>query len=139
MTRLAWSVSVYCRHEGAVLLVLHHRLRAWIPVGGEIGPGETPLEAARRLAREEAGCRQVFFPPIHNVFGAPPGLLLYEEHEAGEKGQHLNFAFIAEVPNKSVQLHESYRGLVWVTSMGDLPDPIPPSVLDGLPYALTAG
>ncbi len=137
--RLAWSVSVYCRHAGAVLLVLHPRLRAWIPIGGELKPEETPLEGAQRVAQEEAGFGRVFFPPIHKVYGAPPGLLLYEEHLAGEKGKHLNFAFIAEVPSKFMRLHESYRGLVWVTSMGDLPDPIPPTVLDGLPYALTAG
>ena len=28
----------------------------------------------------------------------PPGLIGYEEHPAGSKGQHLNFVFVAEVP-----------------------------------------
>lgn len=136
--KLAWSVSVYCRHEGAVLLVLHHRLRAWVPVGGKLNSGETPVETAKRVAREKAGYDQVLLPSIHKVFGAPPGLLLYEEHLVAEKEKHLNFAFIAEVPNKNVHLHESYNGVLWVSSMGDLPDLVPPNVLDGLPYALTA-
>lgn len=47
-TRRAFSVSVYGRNAGAVLLAFHRRLGTWLPVGGEIEPGETPLEAATR-------------------------------------------------------------------------------------------
>ena len=139
ITKRAWSVSVYCRHEGAVLLVLHKRLQMWIPVGGEITEGETPLEAAQREVREETGFSDIVFPAIHKVQGAPPGLLLYEEHEAGDKGLHMNFAFIAEVPDKGVRSDGSYTGMLWVSSMADLPEPVPSNVLDALPYALTAG
>lgn len=137
--RRAWSVSVYCRHEGAVLLVLHKRLKAWVPIGGEMKEGETPVEAARREIREETGFVDPVFPSIHKVFGAPPGLLLYEEHEAGDKGLHMNFAFISEVPHKGVLTDGSYTGMLWVPSAAELPDPVPPNVLDAMPYALTAG
>ena len=51
--RRAFSVAVFARHVGVdgaprVLLIRHRRLGVWLPVGGEIEPGETPLEAARR-------------------------------------------------------------------------------------------
>ena len=32
---------------GEVLVILHRRLGTWLPLGGELEPGETPLEAAR--------------------------------------------------------------------------------------------
>ena len=52
MTRRAFSVAIFARHGGAILLVRHRRLATWLPVGGEIEPGETPLEAAVRELRE---------------------------------------------------------------------------------------
>lgn len=137
--RRAWSVSLYCRHEGAVLLVRHKRLKTWLPIGGEIEAGETPLEAAKRELREETGFNKVTFPAIHTVLGAPPGLLLYEEHDAGSKGTHMNFAFIVEVPNKGVKTNGEYLGTIWVTDVAELPDDTPPNVIDAMPYALTAG
>ena len=137
--RRAWSVSVYRRHEKDILLVLHRRLRIWVPVGGELHTGETPIEAARREVREETGYTNIVFPSIHKVFGAPPGLLLYEEHEAGDKGLHMNFAFVAEVPDKGVRSNGEFLGMLWVSSMQELPEPVPPNVLDALPYAFIAG
>ena len=134
--RRTWSVSVYCRHEGAILLVLHRRI--WTPIGGELEDNETPIEAARRKLREKTGFTGVF-PAIHKIFGAPPGLLLYEEHDAGDKGRHLNFAFVVEVPDKNVRTNGSYTGMLWGSSMEELPDPVPPNVLDALPYAFIAG
>jgi 8-oxo-dGTP diphosphatase len=41
--RRAFSIAVFCRQGGAVLLVHHRRLGTWLPVGGELEPGETPL------------------------------------------------------------------------------------------------
>ena len=41
-TRRAFSVAIFCRHRGEILLVRHRRLGTWLPVGGEIEPGETP-------------------------------------------------------------------------------------------------
>lgn len=140
-SRRAWSVSIYCRHQGAVLLVRHNRLDVWLPIGGEMDAGETPLEAARRELREETGFDQgVIFPAIHKVTGAPPGLLLYEEHEAGSKGTHLNFAFIAEVPSKHLRVDcDEFSGILWVRSLAEAPEDCPVNVQEALPYALTAG
>ena len=98
-TRRAWSVAVYCvrgRGEDARVLLVHHRkLDLWLPVGGEVEPGETPQEAARRECIEETGFDAFVFPRIMGSHsGTPDGLLTYEEHEAGAKGLHLNLNFV---------------------------------------------
>jgi 8-oxo-dGTP diphosphatase len=111
--RRAFSVSIFCRHEGEILLVRHRRLGTWLPVGGEVEPGETPLEAARRELREETGL-EGRFPEGLGVDGTPPGLIGYEEHPAGSKGIHLNFAFVADVDARTLEGCDEYDDVRWV-------------------------
>jgi len=117
-TRRAFSVAIFCRHEGAVLLVRHRRLGKWLPVGGELEAGETPLEAARRELEEETGLAGVF-PPGLGVEGAPAGYLGYEEHPAGSKGLHMNFTFVADVPGRALAACDEYDEVRWVSDPQD--------------------
>jgi 8-oxo-dGTP pyrophosphatase MutT (NUDIX family) len=120
--RRAFSVSIFCRHAGAILLVQHKRLARWLPVGGEIEPGETPLEAARRELFEETGLVGRF-PEGLGVDGTPAGFIGYEEHPAGSKGLHLNFAFVADVPGRALVPCAEYTDVRWVEDAQALPCP----------------
>jgi 8-oxo-dGTP pyrophosphatase MutT (NUDIX family) len=96
-TRRAFSVAVYARRGDRVLVIEHRRLKTWLPIGGELEAGETPLDAAARELREETGLVGRFGPLSGACDGVPWGYLGYEEHDAGSKGLHMNFVFVADV------------------------------------------
>ncbi|HLU66981.1 MAG TPA: NUDIX domain-containing protein [Kofleriaceae bacterium] len=120
--RRAFSVAVYARRGGTggrVLVIAHRRLGTWLPVGGELEPGETPLEAARRELREESGLEGVFSPLRGACDGVPPGLIGYEEHDAGAKGLHMNFVFVADVDEGAeVSPNHEFGEYRWVDRAG---------------------
>lgn len=53
-TPLYAEVWVVDRERSQVLLV-HHRIRGWVPPGGTVEPGEVPRQAAIRELKEETG------------------------------------------------------------------------------------
>lgn len=113
--RRAFSVAVYARRGDRVLVIEHRRLATWLPIGGELEPGETPLEAAGRELREETGLTGPFRPLEGALDGVPAGLLGYEEHPAGSKGQHLNFVFVTEVADDAeVTPNHEFSAWRWV-------------------------
>ena len=118
--RRAFSVAIYARRGGLggqVLMIMHRRLQTWLPVGGELESGETPLEAAMRELGEETGLAGTFPRLAEAHAGVPPGLLGYEEHMAGSKGLHMNFVFVADVPQDAeVTPNDEFSEFRWVGS-----------------------
>ncbi len=113
-SRRAFSIAVYPRFQGKVLVIFHKRLGTWLPPGGELSEGETPLEAARRELLEETGLTGQF-PVTSAIPGVPDGLLGYEEHPAGSKGLHMNFVFVADVDTWDVVPNDEFVRYQWVT------------------------
>jgi 8-oxo-dGTP diphosphatase len=134
--RRAFSVAIFARHSGRVLLIHHRRLGTWLPVGGEVEAGETPLEAARRELKEETGLDGTFVEVAGatRVTGTPAGLLAYEEHAAGSKGLHLNFCFVADVASDAIVGDDSFGAHRWVASTEGLD--CPPNVRELVAMAL---
>jgi 8-oxo-dGTP pyrophosphatase MutT (NUDIX family) len=113
--RRAFSVAVYARRGDRVLVIHHRRLDTWLPLGGELEAGETPLEAAVRELGEESGLTGAFVPLAGAADGEPPGFLGYEEHVAGAKGLHMNFVFVADVdPEAGVTPNHEFGDYRWV-------------------------
>ena len=125
--RRAFSVAVYARKGDRVLVIEHKRLQTWLPIGGEVEPGETPLEAAVRELREETGIVAPFRALVGALDGVPAGLIGYEEHQAGSKGLHMNFVFVAEVAaDAEVVPNDEFGAFRWVNraELADLASPL---------------
>ncbi len=126
--RRAFSVSAYVLNQGAVLLVRHKRLGAWLPIGGELEAGETPKEAIIREVHEEIGWElgpDYWLPPKDPM--SPAGLLAYEEHDAGSKGLHMNFAFMLNGRHRNIRPCEEFTDIAWVAHVEQV-DPVPSNV-----------
>ncbi len=108
----------------AVLLTLHPRIGAWLPVGGHCESGDhTLLDAAAREAREECGIGALSFDP------APLSLGVFDEPCAGDvHTRHFDVSFCAVAPDGAEPvISDESVDLRWFSWHG-LPDGAAPEV-----------
>lgn len=100
-----FTVAVYIIHQEKVLLLLHSKLKKWLPPGGHIEANESPPEAARREVKEETDLEISFIRQENvwvehwnaNSFERP--FMCQTEEIPAHKGegphQHLDFIYLA--------------------------------------------
>jgi 8-oxo-dGTP pyrophosphatase MutT (NUDIX family) len=70
------TVSGFVVHEGRVALHWHRKIKAWLPAGGHIEPGEDPVTAVLREVREEFAVEAEIMPLAPRVdYTGGPALL----------------------------------------------------------------
>lgn len=110
-----YTASVFPVYNGKVLLIKHKKLNLWLPPGGKLDEGETPLQGARRELYEETGLVGVYPTMKGEPEGTPPGFLGYEEHWITENELHMNFCFMCYVKTDEVAADGSFSEHRWVT------------------------
>jgi ADP-ribose pyrophosphatase YjhB (NUDIX family) len=98
-------------------------LKVFAPPGGEVASGETPSEAIVRELLQEFGWtsgHDYDFKGSPAVPGSPTGFLAYEEHDAGAKGYHMNFAFLIRAYTRTIMPCGSFDEIRWVMSIDEL-------------------
>ncbi len=104
--------------DGKVLLVNHRKLRMWLPFGGHLEPGEDPVEALHREAREETGFeieivseRPVIDQAGVRVLPAPETILL---EDIGPGHVHIDLIYFVRPIGGDLQLaHTEHTAVRW--------------------------
>src|SRR3989338_5963923 len=127
--RICWTTSVYIVYKNKILLVLHKKLKSWLPVGGHIELEEDTAEALEHEVREECGLDiTLLSPPLPNVPEATDIKFLpipngFDIHGIGNGPKHQNLVYFAiSSNNQAVLAPLEHDGLRWFTEK-ELDDP----------------
>ena len=89
-----FTATGYVVHAGRVLLHWHPKVRAMLPPGGHIEPGEDPVTAVLREVREETGLAAEVMPremPVQVAYPRqipPPETIMVEDIDDPIAGPH---------------------------------------------------
>ena len=94
-----FTATVFVVQEGRTLLLLHKKLRLWLPPGGHIHPNELPCDAALREVREETGLEVQLLQPRTrlgevSVLSQPVCVLL---EKIAEGHEHIDLIYFGRV------------------------------------------
>lgn len=101
-----FTATAYIIWDGKVVLLLHPKLKKWLPPGGHLEANETPPECAKREALEETGLTIELVPQENlwiNCWNAKsierPYLSLLENipaHGTTPAHQHIDMIYLAQ-------------------------------------------
>jgi 8-oxo-dGTP pyrophosphatase MutT (NUDIX family) len=122
-----FSVGFLFDDGGNVALIRKNR-PAWQAgrlngIGGQIEPGETPLEAMRREFREEAGCDGLEWRNVGLVWGEGYNLFVFSARSAAARVRTMTDEAVAWYPVSNLP-GDIVRNLTWLVPMADYRLPI---------------
>lgn len=112
-----WVSTVFLvNRDRKVLLSFNNELNEWIPVGGHIDPGETPMEAVRREVEEEVGIDFDLYGDFKRSNDGKVELIKmhrFQIEAVPHHNTHMNFVFfgkaLEEVKRKETDEKEELR------------------------------
>lgn len=99
-----WVTTVFLVYDNKVLLTWNKNLQTWIPVGGHINPGESPIEAIRREVEEEVGYEFDLYGDFKREDNGSVELVKlhrFQIEAVPHHGSHMNFVFFGRVLRKT--------------------------------------
>jgi len=127
--RKDFVASGFLVSNGKVLLVKHKKLGLWLPVGGHIEGNETPEEALKREAMEEAGLEiEALSKPAFECSDENVSMLLMPhhlqmeliKHSKEEAHHHVDFIFFCRAKQGKEKLNEKEHNEIRWFSAKDL-------------------
>ena len=118
------TATAYILDGDKILLLLHPKLKKWLPPGGHLEPNELPPEGAIRETWEETGLEISIVREEHlwvDQWNAKsferPWLCLLENipsHQDKPAHQHVDFIYLAHVTGGSItQSHQDLQPIRW--------------------------
>ncbi len=119
-----FTATVYIVEENRVLLLMHPKLRKWLPPGGHLESNELPSECAIREAFEETGLQIEILKDEHlwiSKWNAEsferPWLCLLENippHGSQPAHQHMDFVYLGrKIGGEITEEHRTQHEIRW--------------------------
>ena len=107
-----WVTTIFLvNRDNKVLLTWNKNLQTWIPVGGHIDKGESPMEAICREVKEETGLDFIFYGDFRkDKIVEIVKLHRFQIEKVPHHGHHMNFVFFGVCGNHDNSVTETDEG-----------------------------